>query len=129
MRILKKHNEAAALAKPFYLNALDINPSSKLNNGKYLIMKDALHSIHNQSCFFFISVQNENHPNGHHLEAELKIREVTTIYGDRVSHRKVGYSVFFRCSFSADAKEIFSNTYCESVTVYNKGKDRFVIAL
>ena len=59
----------------------------------------------------------------------MKVRDFATIRADRVGRRKGGVAIFLHDSFTTDAKDIFSNGYCESVSVHNSANDFTIIGL
>lgn len=52
--------------------------------------------------------------NNTHMNAEVKIKDFTIIIPDHTKR------IYLKNSFSVDAREIFFNGYCETVSLFNK---------
>ena len=63
------------------------------------------------------------------MDAELRVRNFTIIRADRTGRKKGGAAIFLHDSLAVDARDIFSNGYCEVVSAYNKANDLTIVGL
>ena len=119
-------NQTTTLTTTFLLNAQGVSPSINAQKWKIRFIEDWVTDHPHHIPFFVLT---ETHLDSSHLEAEVKVRDFATIRADRVGRRKGGVAIFLHDSFTTDAKDIFSNGYCESVSVHNSANDFTIIGL
>ena len=108
------------------LNAQGISPSVHSQKWEIPFIEGW---IADQSHYIPFFILTETHLNNTHLDAEVKIMNFAAIRADRLGRRKGGAAIFLHDSLAADAKDLFSNGYCESVSVHNKANDLTLIGL
>ena len=65
-------------------------------------------------------VLTETHLKSYHLDAEVLIKNYTTIRADREKRARGGAAVYLHNDVVPDVIEVYSNAYCEIAMVYNQ---------
>jgi hypothetical protein len=93
-----------------------MDPGIKNQRWKIKALKEELLNNSLHTPFFVLT---ETHLKPYHVDAEVHIGGYTVIRADRTKRIRGGVAIYLHNSISADTVKVFSNSYCESVMVYN----------
>ena len=112
------------ICEVFLLNVQGINPKVQKQKLKLKALGELINESESKIPFFIVT---ESHLKSYIFDAEIEIKNYTTIRADRESRRCGGVVIYSHKSFCLEDSETYSNNFCELAIAYNR-ENNLIIA-